>query len=204
MQTRWIKILGAALVVGALGAFALGAVAFAQEPTPTTPETQETGPMRGFGFFGFGPGLHGGPGHRGGFGFGGPGLGPRGGENSLLAVAAEALDTTASELVTDLQAGQTLSELADAENVSTATIVNDYLAPIEETLTTAVTEGRITQAQADAMLALKKANAEAAMDYRYDPDNLPVHSFGWFGGKWPGGRTPAQPPASPEATPESS
>ncbi len=186
-MNKWLKMIGAAVVVGALAVTALSAVASAQSPTPTTPTTPSTQPNQqpGWGMFGWGHGMRGmgqgmfggmGPGMHDERGFGGIG------QNSLITAFAKALGTTESDVLTQLQAGKTLAELAQAKSVNTATVISDYLKTFQESLTTAVTNKQLTQAQADAMLALKKANAEAALTYKYDPSTAPQPGAGGLGG----------------------
>ena len=81
-----------------------------------------------------------------------------GAENSLISVAAEKLGLTSQELLTQLQAGKTITDLAKEKNVTVDTIVEAALAPRAEQLKQAVTAGQLTQEQADAQLALMKAN----------------------------------------------
>lgn len=175
MSNRWFKWIGTAVVAGAIGVVALTAVASAQGPTttptaPTTPNSQ-TAPNQksgGFGWFGFGHAER--------------GLGGIVGPNSLITAFASALGTTESNVLTQLQSGKTLAELAQAKSVNTATVISDYLKPYQDALTTAVTNKQLTQAQADARLALRKADAEAFLDFKYDPANLPQRGQGGFGG----------------------
>ncbi len=104
---------------------------------------------------GFGPGMHG--------GF----LGPRGGRwgrglghggflgvpgNSVLSIAAEKLGISESELATELRDGKSIAEVAGEQGVEVATISDAYLAQIKDRLDQAVTNGRITQEQADTIL----------------------------------------------------
>lgn len=174
-MNKWLKIVGAAVVVSALAITALGAVASAQAPTPTTPTTPSTTPNQqpGWGMFGFGRGM--------GFGMHERGFGA-GGQNSLMTAFAKALGITETELHTELHAGKTLAELAQAKNVNTATVISEYLNSVQESLATAVTNNQITQAQADAMLAMKKANAEAMLNFKHDPSTMPQRGAAPFGG----------------------
>jgi hypothetical protein len=83
----------------------------------------------------------------GGPGFGpGPGHGPRGGHGDDLDVAATYLGTTSSDLVTQLQAGKTLAQIAGSK---TSGLVAALVAHEKTELAAAVTAGRLTQAQAD-------------------------------------------------------
>lgn len=163
MNTKWFKMLGVAVVVGILGVMAFGAVAFAQDPTPNNPVPWGFGHgMRGFGM-------------RGGFGnFAMP-------QNSFFAIAAKALGMTETDLYAQLQQGKSIAELAKEKNVDTATIVTEALKQHEDALKAAVAQNQITQAQADAMLALHKANIESKLTYKYDAGNLAPRGFGMFG-----------------------
>jgi hypothetical protein len=83
----------------------------------------------------------------GGRGFGpGPGHGPRGGHGDDLDAAATYLGTTSSDLVTQLQAGKTLAQIAGSK---TSGLVTALVAHEKTELAAAVTAGRLTQAQAD-------------------------------------------------------
>jgi len=80
-----------------------------------------------------------------GHGFGGG----RGGGGIDLSVAAEALGLTAEELATELRSGKSLADVADAEGVEKATLIDKLVAAVEERLAQDVEAGRLTQAQAD-------------------------------------------------------
>jgi hypothetical protein len=88
------------------------------------------------------------------FGKGFPGMirmpGLRG--ESLYAVAAEQLDMSQSDLIDALQEGKSIAEVAAEKGVDPQTIADAYLAQVQEKLAEAVTDGDITQKQADAML----------------------------------------------------
>jgi hypothetical protein len=110
----------------------------------------------GFGLRGFGgPGME-----RGGHGFGmspqgfrgGPGM-PGRGPSAGLDAAAKALGTTTPDLVNQLRSGKTLTQIAQSKNVSVQTVKDAVLAALKTELGQAVSAGRITQAQADQMLA---------------------------------------------------
>jgi hypothetical protein len=82
---------------------------------------------------------------------GGRGLGP-----VELQVAAEALDMTTDELITALQSGKTLEELASEAGVELQDVQDAIQAAREEELRTrieqAVSDGTITQEKADWLL----------------------------------------------------
>lgn len=97
-----------------------------------------------------------------GFGFGGPCdhagaglLGGRGGGpgNSMMAVVAEELGLTRAELVTELQGGKTIAEVAAEKNVAVDTLVDAILAPRTARLNELVANGQLTQEEADNRLA---------------------------------------------------
>ena len=81
-----------------------------------------------------------------------PGFGLRG---DMADAVAQALGMTTDELRQAHQDGQTLADIADAEGVDQQVVVDAIVATINEHLDQAVTDGRLTQEQADQM----KANA---------------------------------------------
>lgn len=86
-----------------------------------------------------GPGGHGGPG------------GGRGG--LALDEAAGLLGLTADELRTELQEGQSLAAVAEAQGVALETLVDGLVTAAQERLAERVSSGDITQEQADERLA---------------------------------------------------
>ncbi len=87
-----------------------------------------------------------------GAGFGGPHGGP-GGPGGHLDDAAAFLGLTTESLVAQLQDGKTLGEVAEAQGKSVAGLKAALLASEQEELAEAVAAGRLTQAQADEILA---------------------------------------------------
>lgn len=75
-----------------------------------------------------------------------------------IAVVVKALGITAEELRTELQAGKSVADVAAAKNVSISTIVDAVVAEQTTALKQAVTDGKLTQEQADQRLAMLKAN----------------------------------------------
>jgi hypothetical protein len=95
-------------------------------------------------------GVHptGGPRGPGGFGHGGPG-----GGGDDLAAAATYLGSTTTNLLTQLQAGKTLAQVAAATNgKSTAGLIAALVAAEKTEIAGYVTSGKLTQAQADQMI----------------------------------------------------
>jgi hypothetical protein len=88
---------------------------------------------------GVGPG-----GPHGRFGFGHPGGG--------LDAAAKAIGITEAQLQTELQSGKTLAQIAKDHGKTADDVVNALVADAQTKLDTAVKAGKLTQAQADAML----------------------------------------------------
>jgi hypothetical protein len=155
MYRVW-KIVGITAIVGALLILGTG---FVLAQTTTPPNATPAAPWGPGGMMGgwYGPmtgrGMMGG---WGGFNWGGP-------ENSLISIAAEALDMTREELIAELEAGKTIAQVAEEQGVALETIVEAFLAPREEALQAAVEAGRITQEQADAMLAQMREHVQTRL-----------------------------------------
>ncbi len=78
----------------------------------------------------------------------------------LDAIAA-ALNLESDALLEALQDGQTVAEIAEAQGVALEDVIAAEIAVVAEDLAAAVEDGDMTQAQADAQLALLQANLEA-------------------------------------------
>ncbi len=83
-----------------------------------------------------------------------PDGGPRGGgpgrhRGPGLEVAATALGIDASALRTQLHSGKTIADVAKAQNVDVNKVIAAIVADMNEHLAQAVTDGHLTQAQAD-------------------------------------------------------
>ena len=127
-----------------------------------------------------------------GFGRGGHG----GGRLVDMAAAAEALGLTEEELRTQTQAGETLADVAVAQGVAEADLVDALVAAARTRLADAVTAGRLTQAQADARAADLETRITASLDELCGPGG------GGPGGRGPGGRGPGNDTATEDdATP---
>lgn len=98
--------------------------------------------------------------HRGGPGFGfGRGI-------ANLSTIATALNMTEAELRTELQAGKSVADVASAKGVALDTVVNAVADAYKQTLDQAVADGRITQAQADTLLANLRATLPGHLQVR--------------------------------------
>ena len=81
-----------------------------------------------------------------------------GGQQSLVGVAADTLGMTQADLLAQIQGGKTIAQIAAERTVALSTIVDAFVATRQARMATAVADGRMTQAQVDAMLATMRAN----------------------------------------------
>lgn len=89
---------------------------------------------------------------------------------ALVKATATATNQTRAAVVTAVQGGQTLAQVAVAGGSSEATVVQAVMTKLSERLTQAVTNGRITQAEADTILAEATTEAGEVMnDATLDP-----------------------------------
>ncbi len=114
-------------------------------------------------------------------------IGPRGGfmgrgGESLIGMVAEELDMSVQDLMAELQDGKTLAEVASQNGVDVQAIADAYLAQLEEHLAQAVTDGKITQNQADWMLEQAKERVPDQLNNTWE-DCVP---HGFPGGGRPG------------------
>ncbi len=73
----------------------------------------------------------------------------------LVTAAAEKLGMTEDELLTELQSGKSIADLAEEMGVDTQVISDAYLQQVKEDLDAQVVDGALTQEEADAKLAAK-------------------------------------------------
>lgn len=184
MIKKVLAITGATVLVSALGLYAVGAV-FAQEPT-TTPETTpapETAPPAG---------------------------GPWGhicrGADVLSDAVLQLLGMTRDEVLTERQAGKTLSQIAGEKGVSDQQVIDAMLAEQQAALDQAVKDGKITQEQADWLAARSEALAPFELSNPFTPpaghEGPPAAGEGRHRGHGCWGEH--APESTPESTPESS
>ncbi len=156
MKTRvWLTIAGIALAM--MVAITFAPAVWAQGPAGGPGMGQAQGGMRS------GPGM----GRRG--GMGGMGAQNGGQQQSLVAVAAQQLGLERADLLAQLQGGKTIAQVADERHVALDTIVNAFVATRQARMAQAVANGRMTQAQADAMLATVRATATARLSQPWSP-----------------------------------
>lgn len=72
---------------------------------------------------------------------------------SPLTVAATALGMTEAELRTELEAGKSIAQVAEAKNIDLQKVIDALVTERKEHIAAHVAEGKLTQAQADAKLA---------------------------------------------------
>lgn len=132
-----------------------------------------------------------------GFGFGRGGPGGPGGAGALINATASVTGLTNQQVLTQLQAGQTLAQIAQSKSKT----ADDVIAAARTALTTqlqqAVTAGRVTQAQSDARLAQFNQTATQLVN-----DATLGQNAGERGGRWGGPN--GQPNPTPTARAASS
>lgn len=89
---------------------------------------------------------------------------------SPLSVAATAIGVTEADLRTELEAGKSIAQVAEANNVEVEKVVAALVAERKEHIAAHVTEGKLTQEQADAMLA----DVEARVTEMVNKTGLPM------------------------------
>lgn len=111
-------------------------------------------------------------------------MGGRGGFAGIAALdtVAEALGLENDALLDELQAGKTVAEIAEAQGIALADVIDAVVATAEEQLAAAVETGTLTQAQADAHLALLRANLEVHFTTSLPAFDRPFSGFGQFRG----------------------
>lgn len=115
----------------------------------------------------------------------GPGLGHHGRGERIVAdfdAAATALNMTTAELRTELQAGKSIADVAGEKGVAVQTVVDAIVAELTTQVNAKVSDGTITQAQADEILADAPARVTDFVN-----GNGPFHrGHGGHGGFGPG------------------
>jgi hypothetical protein len=154
-------------------------------------------------------GGHGGPGFGRGPGFG---HGPGGGMRATMTAAATYLGLTPDQLQTQLQSGKSLAQIAKAQNKTVAGLKQAMLDATKTQLAAAVKAGKLTQAQADSILAGLSSrlddmiqNARPQFDGRlhFDGRGSDGHRFQFRGGGrfGSGSGGPGHPPGPPPTLP---
>ncbi len=171
-------VLGAVVAVGLIASLAVGAV-WAQGTTSQSPQATPQ-PQAGA-----------------------SGRGPSGGMSDI----AKLLGMTPDEIWAERVLGKTIADLAKEKGVDTQTLVDALVASQKTMVDQAVTDGRLTQAQADKWLAWYAQSAALQLTEPYGP-GLGMGGMrggpggpGGHGGPGPmmgqNGSTPPQPQATP-------
>lgn len=92
--------------------------------------------------------------------------GPRGEVGQAInAAVAKALGLSEQQLMTELQGGKTIAQLAQSKGVSTAAIHTAAVSALKTQLAADVKAGRLSQAQADQMLQQAQADANFGLNF---------------------------------------
>jgi len=153
MFKKFVMVAVMLTIVSALGLFAVG-TAFAQGPTPTPPAPPFGGPFWG---------------------------GVARGYSVMSDAITKLLGMTVQQIYDARAAGKTLSALAKEKGVTDQQLIDAMLAGQKSVIDQAVKDGRITQAQADWMVARMKATAPFMLTNPFSP----AARGGWRGG-WHG------------------
>lgn len=147
---KWLKLGALATALALLTVLALSVSAFAKGsgPGPAPYNTTDYGSQRGLSF----------P----------TGTDWHGPQNSLIAVAASVLGMSQADLMAELD-NKTLAQVAQEKGVAPEKIVDAFLAPRIATLQSQVDAGKLTQAQADQMIATMKARVTAQLTSVWTP-----------------------------------
>lgn len=115
----------------------------------------------------------------------GPGRGHR--LHLGLEAAASALGMTEAELRTELRDGKTIADVAKARNVDLQKVIDAIVGSAKTRLAQAVTDGKLTQAQADERIA----NLQDDVTKLVNGELRGPRDGGWRGGKSPSTTTPS-------------
>ncbi|HUQ63993.1 MAG TPA: hypothetical protein VM121_09580 [Acidimicrobiales bacterium] len=125
--------------------------------------------------------------------------GPRGPKGPRLEVIAGAIGIDEAALRTELKAGKTIAEVAQAHGVDVQKVVDALVAELKAHLDADVAAGRLTQAQADERLAKAPARITEMLNHK-PPAPGEGHGPGGRGLGGPGFGPDDEPPVSPPTT----
>ena len=80
-------------------------------------------------------------------------------------VAADTIGVPPAELLSDLKAGQSVADVANAKGVPVETVVNAIVQDASQRVDQAVTNGKLTQEQADKIKAALPARVDKAVNH---------------------------------------
>jgi hypothetical protein len=84
-----------------------------------------------------------------------------------LRASAKVIGITPQALRADLKAGQTVAQVANAKGISTPTLVGDLTHDVDARIQKAVTNGKITQAEATTIEAKVPAAVTKAVNHQF-------------------------------------
>ena len=122
---------------------------------------------------------------------GGPGGRPTTEAVTDTSVAAKAIGISESDLVADLNKGQTMADVAKANNVDPQKVIDALVQDGNDELAAAVTAGTLTQAQADSMASDLTQRVTDQVN-----GTFPAHPGGPAGPGGPGGHGAPNAPSS--------
>ena len=130
-----------------------------------------------------------------GFGFRGGRGGPFGVQVNLgTAEFAKALNMTEQALMTELQAGKSINDVAKEQNIDSATVRTSVLAGVKSQLDAAVSSGNLTQAQADQIYSNASGKIDTIMSENEATEphgnGLPNNNGSSGGSRFGGGGNP--------------
>lgn len=134
-----------------------------------------------------------------------PGL-PQKQEGMLINALAETLNLTPAELLTELRAGKSVADIASAKGVALDKVISALTDAYKQVLNARVAAGRMTQAEADALLERFKANLPHLLALKggpglgFGPEFAPKRGKGGRGHGWWFGTPPVQPSTTPTQT----
>lgn len=146
MLKKIVIMAGTLIVVSVLALYVVGSV-FAQAPTPPSTGTPQT-PLDGA----WGQVCN--------------------GEGVVSNAISKLLGMTPQDLYAEHSSGKTLSEIAKEKGITDQQVIDAMLAGRQEMVAQAVKDGRITQAQADWMLAQIKTMAPLMLNNQFGPGGM--------------------------------
>lgn len=160
MIKKLLLFSGIALAAGVIGLFTVGE-AYAQSPTPTSPTGSQTPWGHAWGRVCQGAGV-------------------------VSDAITELLGMTQEEIYAERAAGKTLSEIAAEQGMTDQQLIDAMLSGQQVAIAQAVDDGRLTQEQADWMLAKMEAMAPFKLSNPIGPGGM--HAAGGGMGGMRGGR----------------
>jgi lambda repressor-like predicted transcriptional regulator len=101
---------------------------------------------------------------------------PRGGPaDSPVSILADELDMTPAEILSELQEGKSIAQLAAERGVDVDTIIDRVVEAHAERLQTLVDDGRITQEQADSRLETVRERVTEKVNEVWSENTMPPH-----------------------------